>query len=752
MKLASLLGAVVLALGVPHAASAAAVGDPAERWIYVGKEPSGASNYFDALTVQRVDGVVTFWARGDFATPQTLKGGQTYVTLAVQTSTECGSSWMAKTTIVALDEKGEVVKRITTPGAHEPIVDASTRQVQAAVCRFDSRLDALRPRVIGQLAADPQWVSFGGLKAGVTGAVSRASVQRKAGMATAVVRFAYPDTRAGPDGNPFRNMYVRFEIDCEHVRVRQRESDYTDANDRLSGSLAASASEPFGEIKPGQPGEHVRDAACDTPAGQPGAGNVTASTAQTWTYVTSDTGKVEYSVDLSSIRQHGKYVESWQREVFPKPTRNRGGKVYSILLDHNLDDCAAHTTGTLEMVFTDAKGAVVESLEFPEAKLELHSNPPESVGQAVQARVCAYGRRMAGLKANFDRKLLSETEWTSLGANANYSDNAIARATIHRDGSAALYVTRSQARSNLKNENGIVFRTMYTAWEIDCDQSTARSFASDFYDDGDVLVDVTEAPDPAKVAFVAITPSSSLEVAKDIACAVQEKAGKGQGKGQDQQADGEPEIYSGTAWIGPKGYLITASHVVRGAATILVAQDGKPVGSAEVVVDDPSNDVAILKPSFDKRLLHPLIALAPSPAQLGEHVFTLGYPAPDDLGLSVKLTSGEVSSLKGSDVRGGTDDARLMQISVPIQHGNSGGPLFDDRGQAIGVIVAGFGADSGLQNVNYAIKIGYVRSLLADLPDIGGYRVLKPSASMTGLASDLRNSIFMLVVAKEKEK
>lgn len=755
MRLASLFGALALALGVHQAATAAAaIGDPADRWIFVGKDPSGASNYFDALTVQRVDGVVTFWGQGEFTAPQKLKSGQTYIALAVETSTECSANWTASKTIVALDEKGGVVKKIEGPGTHETFAARSpTQQMQAAVCKFDARLEALRPRVIGQLAADPQWATFGGLSAGVTGAVSRASVQRKAGMATAVVRFAYPDARTGPDGYPFRNLYVRFEIDCEHLRVRQRESDYTDSNERLVGSQAASPSEPFAEIKAGQPGEHVRDAACDRPAGQPSAGDVAASTTQTWTYVTSDTGKVEYSVDLSSIRQHGKYLESWQREVFPKPARNHSGKVYSIILGRHLDDCDGRTSGLLEMIFTDAKGAVVESFVIPDAKVEFQSVPPESVSQGIQDRVCGYSRRMAGLKPNFDRKPMAEDEWTSLGANANYSDNSLDRSLIRKEGSSAVYLTRSVARTNLKNENGIIFRTMYTAWEIDCDQSSARSFAVDYYDDRDVLVDVTVVTDNAAAPMVPITPSSSLERAKKIACAVQEEGrGKQQGKDQGQQAADEPELYSGTAWLGPKGYLITASHVVRGATSILVAQDGNPVGSAEVVVDDPSNDVAILKPSFDKRVLHPLIGLAPSPAQLGEHVFTLGYPAPDDLGLSVKLTAGEVSSLKGSTAHGGVDDARMMQISVPIQHGNSGGPLFDDRGQAIGIVVSGFGAESGLQNVNYAIKIAYVRSLLAELPDIGGYRVLKPSASVTGLAADLRNSIFMLVVAKEKEK
>jgi serine protease Do len=68
---------------------------------------------------------------------------------------------------------------------------------------------------------------------------------------------------------------------------------------------------------------------------------------------------------------------------------------------------------------------------------------------------------------------------------------------------------------------------------------------------------------------------------------------------------------------------------------------------------------------------------------LGDAVFTIGYPTPDLLGTDPKYTNGTVSALSG--LRG---DASYPQISVPIQPGHSGGPLINEEGDVIGVVVA----------------------------------------------------------------
>lgn len=90
----------------------------------------------------------------------------------------------------------------------------------------------------------------------------------------------------------------------------------------------------------------------------------------------------------------------------------------------------------------------------------------------------------------------------------------------------------------------------------------------------------------------------------------------------------------------------------------------------------------------------------------GSLVFTVGFPDPANLGQAPKFTEGTISAMSG--FRG--DDTRL-QISVPIQPGNSGGPLVDETGSVVGIIVASvserqFQRETGAlpQNVNYAVK------------------------------------------------
>jgi S1-C subfamily serine protease len=102
----------------------------------------------------------------------------------------------------------------------------------------------------------------------------------------------------------------------------------------------------------------------------------------------------------------------------------------------------------------------------------------------------------------------------------------------------------------------------------------------------------------------------------------------------------------------------------------------------------------------------------------GDRVFTIGFPVSSVLGPEPKYTEGVVSSLSGV---GGASS--FLQISVPIQPGNSGGPLVNERGEVVGIItstaaILPFLEESGTlpQNVNWAVKSDYLR-LLVELPE-----------------------------------
>lgn len=172
---------------------------------------------------------------------------------------------------------------------------------------------------------------------------------------------------------------------------------------------------------------------------------------------------------------------------------------------------------------------------------------------------------------------------------------------------------------------------------------------------------------------------------------------------------------SGTGFfINENGYVATNYHVIDGMKVIQVEylQNGnKFTHNAEVVVSDPTNDLAILKitdNSFTKLPQIPYVFTAKT-EDVGTEVFALGYPKTQKLGDEIKFTDGKISAKTGA-----MGDIRLYQISVPITHGNSGGPLFDSYGNLIGITSSGWDNEN---NINYAIKSIYLKNLIDVLPE-----------------------------------
>ena len=166
---------------------------------------------------------------------------------------------------------------------------------------------------------------------------------------------------------------------------------------------------------------------------------------------------------------------------------------------------------------------------------------------------------------------------------------------------------------------------------------------------------------------------------------------------------------SGTI-VSVDGYVLTAAHVVAGAGSVKVVTV-RGTTTAKVLRIDEANDLAVLKISSGTFVALPV---APSrKIRLGQSVATIGFPNIQLQGFSPKVTKGEISSVNGFG-----DDPRSWQISVPIQPGNSGGPLLDESGNLVGVVVAKLGMKTFMatgqlpQNVNYAIKGTYALALL----------------------------------------
>jgi S1-C subfamily serine protease/antitoxin component YwqK of YwqJK toxin-antitoxin module len=187
----------------------------------------------------------------------------------------------------------------------------------------------------------------------------------------------------------------------------------------------------------------------------------------------------------------------------------------------------------------------------------------------------------------------------------------------------------------------------------------------------------------------------------------------------------EKEDESSSEWKGTgsgfflseDGYIATNYHVVEDAEEIQVEylqQGNKRIHPAVVVVSDKQNDLSIIKikdPSFRRLAIIPY-AFSTSIKDVGSSVFTLGYPMTQIMGEEIKFTDGKINSKTGI---GG--DITHYQISVPIQPGNSGGPLFDEQGYLVGITSSGLDRDRfTAQNVNYAVKSSYLKNLIDVLP------------------------------------
>lgn len=165
-------------------------------------------------------------------------------------------------------------------------------------------------------------------------------------------------------------------------------------------------------------------------------------------------------------------------------------------------------------------------------------------------------------------------------------------------------------------------------------------------------------------------------------------------------ADGQVKS-GGTGFALKRGYIVTNYHVVKGMDWIDVYMDGGKM-TGTIAWTDKKNDIAVLRTGFETRELPYGVSMRSM--STGDKVYALGYPLTTTMGKNVKLTDGIVNSLSGFE-----DDETLYQISAPVQPGNSGGPLFNTKGSITGIVSA---KHLGAENVNYAIKISYLKSLL----------------------------------------
>lgn len=166
-------------------------------------------------------------------------------------------------------------------------------------------------------------------------------------------------------------------------------------------------------------------------------------------------------------------------------------------------------------------------------------------------------------------------------------------------------------------------------------------------------------------------------------------------------------IASGSGfYISKQGHLVTNYHVIEGCDLNLINFEGKNYDSV-VLGQDPTNDLALLKVEIEPKDIYPIESRDPN---FLEDIIIAGYPLGKNVSSSIKSSKGSVTSVTGFG-----DNYSNFQTDAALNQGNSGGPIINYNGNVVGVAVATYAKEEGVESFNFGIKSSVVRTFLNSL-------------------------------------
>lgn len=224
----------------------------------------------------------------------------------------------------------------------------------------------------------------------------------------------------------------------------------------------------------------------------------------------------------------------------------------------------------------------------------------------------------------------------------------------------------------------------------------------------------------ALLAFSAVASGQGADAAKQVYSASQDSIFLI----YLNDSNGSPNAFGSAFLVAPR-ILITNAHVADAGNPVLAV--GPIRIPLKVIRTDEKNDLAVL--SVDANLTSKPIPLASGSVTPGEQVFAIGNPE----GLEKTISQGIVSGIRNQNGRD------LLQVTTPISHGSSGGPILNEKGEVVGVAV---GMLDGGQNLNFAVPVALVREILAEKESPN------PAVKAVLEFSDLKE----LIAARDKEE
>lgn len=250
-----------------------------------------------------------------------------------------------------------------------------------------------------------------------------------------------------------------------------------------------------------------------------------------------------------------------------------------------------------------------------------------------------------------------------------------------------------------------------TSLAINCADNTLAT-TSESYHSGEGEILQTVSYQRAEWQFTEIIPGTAMAKMRDWACDAKAKRAPRADTPQTAEKTERgtsPKIASTATgfFISSDGHIVTNAHVVDGCKQLRTKE-----GPLAVIMVDNASDLALLKGATKRDGFGKLRSgRGPRP---GEEVVAIGYPLTGLLSSDPIVTTGIISALAGIK-----NDRRFIQVTVPVQPGNSGGPLLGENSAVVGVVVGKLNAVAVAQatgdipqNVNFAVSLGTLQSFL----------------------------------------